>query len=104
MRAIFEKTSSIAKPFPLERLIAILRAIHPDGIKNGKTIADRVYIELGELERLRLVARADQGGKNRGSGEDVMEEKWRCVVGREWVVEAGRRFGVGIEGWEVAVD
>lgn len=100
MRAIFEKTSNIARPFTLERVIAILRAIHPDGIKMGKGIADRVYVELGELERLRLVVRADAKAKG-GEAEDIMEEKWKCVVGRDWVVEAGRRWSVGIEGWEV---
>ncbi|KAK5095263.1 hypothetical protein LTS08_008162 [Lithohypha guttulata] len=99
MRAIFEKTSNIARPFILERAIAILRAIHPDGIKMGKGIADRVYAELAELERLRLVVRADERGKV--AVEDILEEQWKCVVGREWVVEAGRVWGVGIEGWEV---
>jgi origin recognition complex subunit 5 len=103
MRAIFEKTSNIARSFVLERVIAILRAIHPDGIKMGKGIADRVYVELGELERLRLVVR-NEGGKTAGrkiDPGDVMEEKWKCTVGREWVVEMGRRWGVGLEGWEV---
>ncbi|KAK6372616.1 hypothetical protein LTR64_004534 [Lithohypha guttulata] len=99
MRAIFEKTSNIARPFILERAIAILRAIHPDGIKMGKGIADRVYAELAELERLRLVVRADERGKV--AVEDLLEEQWKCLVGREWVVEAGRVWGVGIEGWEV---
>ena len=96
MRAILEKTSHIARPFTLERLIAVLRAIHPDGIGGTRGVADRVYVELGVLERLRVVVRAE-GGK----GEDGLEERWRCVVGREWVVAAGRRWGVGIEGWEV---
>lgn len=99
MRAIFEKTSNIARPFALERVIAILRAVHPDGVANGRGIADRVYSELGELERLRLVARVDGPGKV--GAEDIMEERWRCVVGREWVVSAGAVYGVGLEGWEV---
>lgn len=95
MRAIFEKTSNIARPFALERVIAILRAIHPDGVARG--VADRVYSELGELERLRLVARVD----GKGGAEDIMEERWKCVVGKEWVVSAGAVYGVGLEGWEV---
>lgn len=103
MRAIFEKTSNIAKPFTLERVVAILRAIHPDGVKNGKGIADRVYVELGELERLRLVVRVDPNAKH-ATAEDIMEEKWKCAVGREWVVSAGKRYDLSIEGWEVAVD
>lgn len=97
MRAIFEKTSNIARPFALERVIAILRAIHPDGVGVGKGVADRVYSELGELERLRLVSRVD--GKT--APEDIMEERWRCGVGRAWVVSAGAVYGVGLEGWEV---
>lgn len=97
MRAIFEKTSNIARPFALERVIAILRAIHPDGVGVGKGVADRVYSELGELERLRLVSRVD--GKT--GPEDIMEERWRCGVGRAWVVSAGAVYGVGLEGWEV---
>lgn len=96
MRAIFEKTSNIARAFGLERVIAILRAIHPDGIE-GRGVADRVYVELGELERLRLVVRAE---KSRGDA-DIMEEKWKCIVGRDWVVEAGKKWGIGLEGWEV---
>lgn len=99
MRAIFEKTSNIARPFTLERLVAILRAIHPDGIKAGKGIADRIYSELGELERLRLVVRNDERGKI--IAEDIMEERWRCLVGREWVVSAGKHWNLSIEGWEV---
>ena len=101
MRAIFEKTSNIARPFTLERVIAILRAIHPDGIRAGKGIADRVYSELGELERLRLVVRNDPKAAGKGDPEDIMEEKWKCIVGRDWVVEAGKSWNVSIEGWEV---
>lgn len=102
MRAIFEKTSNVARPFTLERVIAILRAIHPDGIKMGKGVADRIYAELGELERLRLVVRADpKAAAKGGDAEDIMEEKWKCVVGKAWVVEAGRCWGVSIDGWEV---
>ena len=101
MRAIFEKTLNIARPFTLERVIAILRAIHPDGIKSGKGIADRVYSELGELERLRLVVRNDPKAAGKGDAEEIMEEKWKCIVGRDWVVEAGKSWGVSIEGWEV---
>ena len=96
MRAIFEKTSNVAKPFTLERVIAILRAIHPHGI-DGRGIADRVYVELGELERLRLVVRSE---KSRGD-EDIMEEKWKCIVGRDWVNDAGKKWAMGLEGWEV---
>lgn len=104
MRAIFEKTSNIARPFALERVVAILRAIHPDGVARGRNgggsggIADRVYSELAELERLRLVVRVDAPGK--GGSEDILEERWKCVVGREWVVRAGAYWGVGLEGWE----
>ena len=101
MRAIFEKTSNVARPFTLERVIAILRAIHPDGIKTGKSAADRIYAELGELERLQLVVRADPRSAGKGEAEDIMEEKWKCIVGRDWVVEAGKCWSVSIEGWEV---
>lgn len=101
MRAIFEKTSNVARPFTLERVIAILRAIHPDGIKSGKGIADRVYSELGELERLRLVVRNDPKADGKGDAEEILEQKWKCIVGREWVIEAGKNWGVSIEGFEV---
>lgn len=102
MRAIFEKTSNVARPFTLERVVAIFRAIHPDGIKSERSIADRVYAELSELERLKLVVRSDPKAVAKGvDAEDIMEEKWKCIVGKAWVVEAGRFWGVGIEGWEV---
>lgn len=110
MRAILEKTSSIARPFPLERLLAIIRAIHPHALPNSKPTADRIYTALAELERLRLVVRVNSarervGEIRRATGtsrvEELMEEKWRCGVSREFVVGVSREWGLSLDGWEI---
>ncbi|EXJ93972.1 hypothetical protein A1O1_02365 [Capronia coronata CBS 617.96] len=106
---------SVARPFSLERLVAILRAVHPHGISNrpGQGVTDRVYRELGELEKLRLVVRASGSGISGGGGtfggastsagaaDDPGEERWRVNVSRDWVVDMGKVWGMGISEYEV---
>ncbi|KEF54678.1 uncharacterized protein A1O9_09120 [Exophiala aquamarina CBS 119918] len=108
----------IVKPFSLERLLAILRAIHPSGIPNqvGKGVSDRVYRELGELERLRLVVRSSSGSGGGAAGsstagasasaalDDATEEKWRVNVGRDWVVAMGHLWGLTVSDYEIEGD
>jgi origin recognition complex subunit 5 len=89
---------NIPRPFTLERLLAIVRAIHPHGIPNRKGIADRVYGHLAELERLRLVVPASGVG-TAASYDD--EEKWRVNVGREWVEDIAQKWGIGLAEFEV---
>lgn len=105
--------NQLQKSFSLERLLAILRAIHPEGLDNrfGRGICDRVYRELGELERLRLIVRADgaiggaggagTSGSAATAAEDAMEEKWRINVGRQWVVDVGNRSGMSVNDYEI---
>ena len=77
-------------------MIAILRAVHPDGIANERGIGDRVYREMGELERMRLVVRVDDGEEGEAGG------RWRVGVGREVVVGmCGSWPGVGVEEWKL---
>lgn len=85
----------VSRPFTLERLVAITRAIHPQGVPNRKSISDRVYRHLAELERLRLVISA-----NGSAGYDD-EEKWRVNVSREWVEDMAGEWGVGLAEFEV---
>jgi origin recognition complex subunit 5 len=87
---------NIPRPFTLERLLAIVRAIHPHGVPNRKGIADRVYRHLAELERLRLVVPASGGI---AAYED--EEKWRVNVSREWVEDMARQWSIGLSEFEV---
>lgn len=87
---------NVHRPFPLERLLAIARAIHPQGVPNRKSIADRVYRHLAELERLRLVVPA--GGELTAYDD---EEKWRVNVSREWVEDVARQWGIGLSEFEV---
>lgn len=113
-KSLFGATSNlgIPRPFTLERLVATLRAIHPHGIPNrpNRGVSDRVYGELGELERLRLVVRTSgstASGIGRpaisgaGAGDDAGEEKWRVNVSRDWVVSMGHVWGMGISEYEV---
>lgn len=88
----------VARPFTLERLLAITRAIHPDGVQTRKSTADRVYRHLAELERLRLVVPASGGGAGASYDE---EEKWRVNVGRAWVEDMASQWGVGLAEYEV---
>jgi origin recognition complex subunit 5 len=92
----FDLKLNIPRPFSLERLLAIVRAIHPHGVPNQKSIADRVYRHLAELERLRLVVPA--GG---GAGAYDDDEKWRVNVNREWIEDIGRQWGIGLSEFEV---
>ncbi|KAL6243524.1 hypothetical protein RBB50_009517 [Rhinocladiella similis] len=116
-KSIFSVTANlgIPKSFTLERLLAILRAIHPHSIPNrpGTVVGDRVYRELGELEKLRLVVRTSGtgiGGLSAASGtstlaaDDMTEEKWRINVGREWVVSMGHVWGMGVNEYEIEQD
>jgi origin recognition complex subunit 5 len=89
---------NIPRPFTLERLLAIVRAIHPHGVPNRKGIADRVYCHLAELERLRLVVPASGGGAT-ASYDD--EEKWRVNVSREWIEDIAQKWGIGLAEFEV---
>jgi origin recognition complex subunit 5 len=89
---------NIPRPFTLERLLAIVRAIHPHGVPNQKGIADRVYRHLAELERLRLVVPASGVGAA-ASYDD--EEKWQVNVSREWVEDIAQRWGIGLGEFEV---
>lgn len=34
-------------------------------------------------------------------GEELMEEKWRCSVSREFVMDIGKGYGLSLEGWEI---
>jgi hypothetical protein len=94
----------IPRPFTLERLVAILRAIHPYGVARGRGVTDRIYRELGELDKLRLVVRVSGAGGSVAAGEDVADEKWRVNVGRDWVVNMGQTWGLGVAEYELDQD
>ncbi|OAX78962.1 hypothetical protein ACJ72_06725 [Emergomyces africanus] len=91
------------RPFPLERLLAIYRAIDPNpdttGATTNKPIADTVYPELATLQRLRLLVPATSTVGADGT------EKW-CLNASvavssnstgpsEWIAEMAR--GIGVE-------
>ena len=96
--------TGIPRPFTIERLIAIVRAIHPHGIAARRGVSDRIYRELGELEKLRLVVRISGAGASAASGEDAADEKWRVNVGRDWVVSMGQAWGMGVSEYEIDTD
>ena len=100
-----DKTKSLApKSFSMERLLAIARAVHPEGVgtqvgrgrgRGGEGWSDQVARAMGELERMRLVRREDEGHDDGGGG------KWRVNVGREVVAELAGRHGMGVQEWEL---
>lgn len=83
-------------PFPLDRLLAILRAILPRPPAPGG--AD-VLARLATLSALRLVVRAGAGA---GDVLDAAAARWRVNVGWEYVVGVAR--GVGFEVGEFLVE
>lgn len=93
----------LPRPFPLERLVAILRAIHPHGLPQARSVVDKVCTHLAELQRLRLVVPADGAGGGGSGGTRAMddsgeERRWRVNVPKAFVEDLGDRFvreGVG---------
>ena len=81
-------TTNIPRPFPLDRLAAIVRSIHPAGVPPNRSIVDRISHCLVELERLRLVIavghyHVDGGGV--GGNDDDVGRRWRINVSRDFV-------------------
>ncbi|OCT45871.1 origin recognition complex subunit Orc5 [Cladophialophora carrionii] len=105
-KSIFSAAANlgIPRPFTLERLVAILRAIHPYGVGRGRGMTDRIYRELGELEKLRLVVRASGAGGSIAPSEEAADEKWRVNVARDWVVGIGQTWGLGVAEYELDQD
>ncbi|KAL1999176.1 hypothetical protein VTN02DRAFT_4939 [Thermoascus thermophilus] len=103
-----------ARPFPLERLLAIYRAIDPNPPANpirAAAVADAVYAELATLRRLRLVVPASAastastasgyagGGGGGGTVTADAGEKWCVNVSREWIEEMAKGIGVEVGDW-----
>ncbi|KAL9107161.1 MAG: hypothetical protein Q9227_007941 [Pyrenula ochraceoflavens] len=82
------------RSFTSDRLIAIVRAIHPYGVARKRSVADKVATELAELVRLKLVVG--------GTGMDAVgEEKWMINVHRDWVEEIAKRWSIDWNDFEV---
>ncbi|GAM40592.1 hypothetical protein TCE0_039f13059 [Talaromyces pinophilus] len=96
-----------ARPFTLERLIAIYHAIDPNPPANALhtlPTADAIYNELATLRRLRLVVPATGGSNNVGGGATAMMtadvgEKWAINVSGDWVGELAKGIGVEVGEW-----
>ncbi|KAL4915774.1 hypothetical protein BDW62DRAFT_212470 [Aspergillus aurantiobrunneus] len=102
-----------ARPFPLERLIAIYHAIDPNPPANPlrlTAIADSIYSELATLRRLRLVVPAagrasgsrmglGSGGVNSGNTTADFGEKWCVNVPGDWIGEMAKGVGVEVGEW-----
>lgn len=102
-----------ARPFPLERLIAIYHAIDPNPPANPirmTAVADAIYAELATLRRLRLVVpaagrdssgRMGAGAGGSGSGNTTSDagEKWCVNVSGDWIGEMAKGIGVEVGEW-----
>lgn len=94
-----------ARPFPLERLLAIYHAVDPNPpanpIRTGAA-ADQIYAELATLRRLRLVVpAAGHHVGNMGSGNTSADagEKWCVTVSGDWIGELAKGIGVEVGEW-----
>lgn len=96
-----------ARPFPLERLLAIYHAVDPNPpanpIRTG-AVADQIYAELATLRRLRLVVPASGhhvGTASMGSGNTSADagEKWCVNLSGEWIGELAKGIGVEVGEW-----
>jgi origin recognition complex subunit 5 len=94
-KKLFDAKSGVGRPFGLERVVAILRAVHPEGVKGRRGVGDRVYRGVGELVRLGLV-RGVEGGEE---GERL----WRVDVRRGWVDGLVEKVGLGVRVGEYEV-
>ncbi|ERF76645.1 hypothetical protein EPUS_04465 [Endocarpon pusillum Z07020] len=109
-RAGLEMNLNLARPFTLERLVALFRAIHPRGVHGKRSVTDRVGREIAELERLRLIVPAAEGGAGAGSGGGVgtralvgdeagaEEKRWRVNVPRAFVEELAAHYESEVQG------
>ncbi|KKK24847.1 origin recognition complex subunit Orc5 [Aspergillus ochraceoroseus] len=102
-----------ARPFPLERLIAIYHAIDPNPPANPirvTAISDAIYAELATLRRLRLVVPAagrasgsrmglGSAGVNSGNTTADVGEKWCVNVSGDWIGEMAKGIGVEVGEW-----
>ncbi|KAJ5787072.1 Origin recognition complex subunit 5 [Penicillium paradoxum] len=94
-----------ARPFPLERLLAIYHAIDPNPSATPlrvAAVADRIYAELATLRRLRLVVpAASHNGLATSSGNTSADagDKWCVNVSGDWVGELAKGIGVEVGEW-----
>ncbi|KAF7587670.1 hypothetical protein BBP40_006881 [Aspergillus hancockii] len=102
-----------ARPFPLERLLAIYHAIDPNPPANPirqAAVSDAIYAELATLRRLRLVVPAagressgrmglGSGGLNIGNTTSDAGEKWCVNVSGDWIGELAKTIGVEVGEW-----
>ncbi|KAL4802753.1 hypothetical protein BDV18DRAFT_154086 [Aspergillus unguis] len=102
-----------ARPFPLERLLAIYHAIDPNPPANPlrlTAISDSIYSELATLRRLRLVVPAagrasgsrlglGSAGVNSGNTTADVGEKWCVNVSGDWIGEMAKGIGVEVGEW-----
>jgi origin recognition complex subunit 5 len=102
-----------ARPFPLERLLAIYHAIDPNPPANPlrqAAVSDAIYAELATLRRLRLVVPAagresggrmglGSGGLNSGNTTSDAGEKWCVNVSGDWIGELAKTIGVEVGEW-----
>jgi origin recognition complex subunit 5 len=95
-----------ARPFTLERLIAIYHAIDPNPPANAlhtSAMGDSIYTELATLRRLRLVIPSGSGGIGGGAGAAATSadagEKWCINVSGDWIGELAKGIGVEVGEW-----
>ncbi|KAI5296661.1 hypothetical protein KEM52_003480 [Ascosphaera acerosa] len=104
-----------ARPFTLERLLAIFHAVlanssksHSHTLSSIKSLSDTVIPELATLQRLRLLVPASASSDDAGPGEKWMlhagvaggNRMGRGVSGMgayEWIIEISKSVGVDVE-------
>lgn len=77
---------NVVRSFSLDRLVSIVRAIHPRGVPRRRHLADKVESELAELVRLRLVDSA--------VGDWGADERLAVNVSKVWVEDVAHRCDI----------
>ncbi|KAH8691131.1 hypothetical protein BGW36DRAFT_400483 [Talaromyces proteolyticus] len=94
-----------ARPFTLERLIAIYHAIDPNPPANpirAPAMADTIYTELATLRRLRLVVpsgSANISGSSATTTTADAGEKWCVNISGDWIGDLAKGIGIEVGEW-----
>lgn len=84
---------NLVRSFSLDRLVSIVRAIHPHGVPHRRTLADKVASELAELVRLKLVTLI--------AGDWAADERLTVNVSKGWVDDVAHHWNIDWKDFQI---